>query len=190
MAGSSRFNGSKVCWADRAKDSPGADACSAPDLAWWAGETAARLRGVRDLVENLIPWALPEYSSLFLLRVAPIEQITLASLPAALRGVENQVAESLNNHQTARRKEAPRGCCSAGFPSASKTPPGSRKRSSRSPTTPINWWTKWISVFSTTPERKLFSTGYNVSTGKLDPYHYDLLGVRSANGGFHCRRQR
>jgi hypothetical protein len=37
----------------------------APDLAWWAGETAARLRGVRAQVENLIPWALPEYLPLF-----------------------------------------------------------------------------------------------------------------------------
>src|ERR1019366_10555115 len=82
-----------------AGNSPGAGACPAPDLAWWAGETAARLRGIRALVENLIPWALPEYSSLFP-RGAPIERITLASLPAARHGVEDQVSESLNNHQT------------------------------------------------------------------------------------------
>ena len=34
---------------------------------------------------------------------------------------------------------------------------------------------KWISAFFTTLRRKLFSTGYNVTTGKLDPYYYDLL---------------
>ena len=70
-----------------------------PDVAWWARETAARLRGVRALVEDLIPWALPEYSSLFPNR-APIERITLASLPTTLRDVEKQLAEPLNNIQT------------------------------------------------------------------------------------------
>jgi cyclic beta-1,2-glucan synthetase len=49
---------------NRAGNSAEMGARLAPELTWWAGETAARLRGVRAQVENLIPWALPEYSPL------------------------------------------------------------------------------------------------------------------------------
>ena len=78
-----------------ARNSTPADPYRAAGLVWWAGETAARLRGVRNQVESLMPWALPEYLPLF--HLDPIERITLASLPSAHRDVERQVAEWLNN---------------------------------------------------------------------------------------------
>ena len=33
------------------------------DVAWWAGETASRLHGVRVLLEEYLPWLLPEFSA-------------------------------------------------------------------------------------------------------------------------------
>ena len=78
---------------------PGDGAYPVPDLAWWAGETAARLRGSALWSKTSFLGRSRSILSLFP-RGAPIERITLASLPAALRDVENQLAESLNNHQT------------------------------------------------------------------------------------------
>jgi hypothetical protein len=33
-------------------------------------------------------------------------------------------------------------------------------------------------------KRKLFSTGYNVTTGRLDPYYYDLLASEARTAVF------
>jgi hypothetical protein len=146
----------------------------APDLAWWARETAARLRGVRTLVENLIPWALPEYSSLFLYG-APIERITLASLPATLRDVEDQLAESLNNDQTSATERSAARLLQRRLPLTV----GNAARLAQTLQRIAQDADQLVNVmdfrFLYNPKRKLFSTGYDVSTAALDPYYYDLL---------------
>ena len=157
-----------------AGNSPGRGANPVPDLAWWAGETAARLRGIRALIENLIPWVLPEYSSLFP-RGAPIERITLASLPAALRGVENQLAESLNNHQTSATERSAARLLQRRLPSSVENAARLAQALQRIALDADRLVNEMDFSFLYNPKRKLFSTGYNVSTGVLDPYYYDLL---------------
>ena len=155
----------------------------APDLAWWAGETAARLRGVRAQVENLIPWALPEYWPL-IHSGAPLESITLASLPAARRDMENQVAEFLQNDRASGTERSAAQSLQRRFPftvdSAARLSQA-LQRLARDADQLVN---EMDFRFLYNPKRRLFSTGYNVSAAALDPYYYDLLASEARTAVF------
>ena len=146
----------------------------APDLAWWAGETAARLRGVRDQVENLIPWALPEFLPFFS-HVAPIERITLGSLPSALGDVENQVAESLNNQCAGEIERGAARLVRDRLPFTLDNAARLAQALRRVAEDADQLVNEMDFSFLYNPKRKLFSTGYNVTTATLDPSYYDLL---------------
>ena len=145
-----------------------------PDVAWWARETAARLRGVRALVEDLIPWALPEYSSLFPNR-APIERITLASLPTTLRDVEKQLAEPLNNIQTSPTERSAARLLRRRLPLTVENAARLARALQQIAQDAEQLVSGMDFTFLYNPKRKLFSTGYNASTAALDPYYYDVL---------------
>ena len=159
------------------------DACRASDLAWWAGETAARLRGVRNQVENLIPWALPEYLPLFH-GGAPIERITLASLPAALHDVENQVAESLNNGRAGGAERSAARLLQRRLPMSTNNAARLAQALQRVARDTDQLVNEMDFSFLYNPKRKLFSTGWNVTTNTLDPYYYDLLASEARTAVF------
>jgi cyclic beta-1,2-glucan synthetase len=153
-----------------------------PDLAWWAGETSARLRGVRNQIESLIPWALPEYLSLF--HSEPIERITLASLPSAYRDVENQVAEWLNNSRSGETERGVarllHGRLPAAFDNAAMLSQSLRRLADDADRLAGNM----DFSFLYDSKRDLFSMGYNVTAGALDPFHYDLLASEARTAVF------
>ena len=146
----------------------------AQDLAWWARETAGRLRAVREQIENLVPWALPEYLPLFHLAV-PIDRITLESLPSALRDVENQVAESLDVPRTAETERGTAPWLRQRLPSVANNVAKLWQALRRTAREADRLVDEMDFRFLFNPKRKLFSTGYNVTAGRLDPSHYDLL---------------
>jgi hypothetical protein len=155
----------------------------APDAAWWAGETAARLRGVRALVENLIPWSLGEYLPL-IPHAVPLEQITLASLPAALRDVEKQLTESLNNLQTSGTERSAARLLQRRLPTSVENAARLAATLQRIARDADQLVAEMNFSFLYNPKKKLLSTGYNVSTGKLDPYYYDLLASEARTAVF------
>jgi hypothetical protein len=161
----------------------GPGTCLSADLAWWAGETAARLRGVRGLVENLIPWALPEYSSLSA-HGAPLERITLASLPTALRDVENHLVQSLKDHQTSAAERGAAGLLQRRLPSSAENATRLAQALQRVARDSDRLVIEMDFSFLYNPKKKLFSTGYNVSTAALDPYYYDLLASEARTAVF------
>ncbi|HXW15457.1 MAG TPA: glucoamylase family protein, partial [Terriglobia bacterium] len=166
-----------------AGNSPGTGACPPPDLAWWAGETAARLRGICAVVENLIPWAPPEYASLFP-RGAPLERITLASLPSALHSVENQLSESLKNHQTSATERSAARLLQRRLPSSMENAARLVQALQRIARHVHQLVYEMDFSFLYNPKRKLFSTGYNVPAAALDPYYYDLLASEARTAVF------
>lgn len=166
-----------------ATNSPAANPPLAADLAWWAGETAARLRGIRDQVESLIPWALPLYLPYFY-PVATLEEITLASLPSALRAVENHVAESLHNPGAGETERRAAGLLRGRLPSVicntarlAQTLQGAAEDADR-------FVDKMDFRFLYNRRKKMFSTGFNLTTGRLDPSHYDLLASEARTAVF------
>jgi hypothetical protein len=155
----------------------------APELAWWAGETAARLRGVRAQVENLIPWALPEYLPL-IHSGAPLESITLASLPAARRDMENQVAEFLHNDRASETERSAAQSLQRRFPFSVDNAARLSQALQRLARDADQLVNEMDFSFLYNRKRKLFSTGYNVTTGRLDPYYYDLLASEARTAVF------
>ncbi len=166
-----------------AGNAPGAGACAAPDLAWWAGETSARLRGIRAVVENLIPWALPEYSSLFL-RGASLDRITLTSLPAVGRDVESQLSKSRNNHQASATERSAARLLQRRLPASVENAARLAHALQRIAGDADRLVNEMDFSFLYNPKRKLFSTGYNVSAATLDPYYYDLLASEARTAVF------
>ena len=155
----------------------------APDVAWWAGETAARLRGVRALVENLIPWSLGEYLPL-IPHAVPLEQITLASLPATLREVEKQLTESLANLQTSGTERSAARLLQRRLPASAENAARLAETLQRIAHDADRLVDEMDFSFLYYPKKKLFSTGYNVSADKLDPYYYDLLASEARTAVF------
>ena len=155
----------------------------APDLAWWAGETASRLRGIRDQVENLIPWGLPEYLPFFS-DVAPIEGITLASLPSAVRAVESRVDEILNNPQAGETERGAARLLRRRLPfsvaNASRLAQVLRQVAKDADGLVDDMDFRFLY----NPKKKMFSTGYNVGAGQLDPSHYDLMASEARTAVF------
>ncbi|MGO8792220.1 MAG: glucoamylase family protein [Terriglobia bacterium] len=166
-----------------ARDSTETGVCPAVDLVWWAGETAARLRGVRNQVENLMPWVLPEYLPLFQ-RGAPIERITLASLPAALHDVENQVAESLTNDRAGGAERSAARLLQRRLPMSADNADRLAQALQRVVRDTDQLVNEMDFSFLYNPKRKSFSTGWNVPTNKLDPYYYDLLASEARTAVF------
>ena len=159
---------------DREKDSAEADIPFFRDLIWWLGETATHVQGVRELVDNLIPWALPEYSSLSGL-TGPIDGITLASLLSAASQVNNRIANSTNDSGVAENERAAARALRRRLPGVLKNAAAISQvlrliaEDSDRLVDEINFG------FLYNSRKKLFSTGYNVSAGRLEPYCYDLL---------------
>ena len=156
----------------------------APDVAWWAGETAARLArspcpgGEPDsLVARGVFAAYPPCCP----AGADHASISAGYLARSGKAINRVLGQSPDERDRTERRafvaaQAPRKrreCCA-----------GSRKPFERIAKTPIGWWTKWILAFSTNPKKKLFSTGYNVSADKLDPYYYDLLASEARTAVF------
>ncbi len=154
-----------------------------PDMAWWAGETAARLRGIRDQVENLVPWALPLYLPFFS-QVAPLEEITLSSLPAVLRQVESEAAELVQKPHTG---ETERGAARLLYRRLPLSIENSAKllQALRQAAKDADRLVENMDFrFLYNPRKKMFSTGFNATTGKLDTSHYELLASEARTAVF------
>ncbi len=145
-----------------------------PTAKWWASETAARLRGVRGQVENLVPWALRQNLPFFN-SIAPLDKITLASLPAALQEVKNQIAECLKSSGAGEAEQGAARLLRGILPSVLANAARLSKSLQRVAEDADQLVDDMDFSFVYNSKKKMFSTGLNVSTGKLDPSHYDLL---------------
>ena len=169
-----QIQGIEESLAEDAGGSTATESLLAPEAKWWAGETAARLRAIRNQVESLIPWALRQNLPFFN-SIAPLEEITLASLPAALQAVKNQVAECLKSPGTGEAEQGAARLLTALLPTVLGNAGRLSHALQRIAEDADQLVDKMDFRFLYNPKKKLFSTGLNVSTGKLDPSHYDLL---------------
>jgi hypothetical protein len=98
--------------------------------------------------------------------------------------VENQLAESLNKHQTSATERSAAGLLQRRLPSSVENAARlaqALQRIARDADQRVN---EMDFSFLYNPKRKLFSTGYNVSTAASDPYYYDLLASEARTAVF------
>jgi cyclic beta-1,2-glucan synthetase len=141
------------------------------------------LRGIRDQVENLVPWALPLYLPFFS-QVAPLEEITLSSLPAVLRQVESEAAELVQKPHTGETERGAARLLYRRLPlrieNSAKLLQALRQAAKDADRLVENMDFRFLY----NPRKKMFSTGFNATTGKLDTSHYELLASEARTAVF------
>ncbi len=154
-----------------------------PDVEWWAAESGARLRGVRELVETLVPWALPEYSAFFC-DIAPVENLTAASLPVARAAVERRVEDILNGAEAGETERAAARLLKRRLPASRENSSRLLLSLDRLAQEAGQLVQEMDFRFLFNPRKKQFSTGWNVGAGRLDASHYDLMASEARTAVF------
>jgi hypothetical protein len=126
---------------------------------------------------------LPEYLPLFS-DVAPIEEITLTSLPSALRAVGRRVDEILSNPQAGETERGAARLLRRRLPFSVANASRLAQVLTLVARDADGLVDDMDFRFLYNPRKKMFSTGYNVGAGKLDPSHYDLLASEARTAVF------
>lgn len=161
------------------QNGPGA----AQELAWWISETAGRLRSVRELIESFIPWALPEYKSLLQLE-EPLEPITLASLAASVREVDNKVARFLDNGNAGESESAAARSLRRRLPASLHNATQLFETVQQLAESADRLVDEMHFGFLYDAKKKVFSIGYDAADARPEAYSYDLLASEARTAVF------
>jgi hypothetical protein len=162
---------------------PGATAICTPDLNWWVAETDARLRGLRELIENFVPWALPEFSSFFW-DVGDLEDLTLASLPSIYGALKARIATAYQNPGVSETERAAARLLERRLPASEANTARLLQAFQRIAGDAHELVQEMDFKFLYNAKKKQFSTGWNVGAGRIDPSHYDLLASEARTAVF------
>jgi cyclic beta-1,2-glucan synthetase len=151
----------------------------AQELRWWAAETVERFRGIRKLIEQLVPWLSPERRDLVRRIEAGPEQnpgyLSLDSLPAAVADFDRRLQDfSEKADLDAAIREAARSLREL-LPAAMTGAEALVAKLAALAQDADRLAQEMDFRFLYNERRKVLSVGYDVSKRSLDTGCYDLL---------------
>jgi Ca2+/Na+ antiporter len=151
------------------------------ELAWWLGETRARIERLNTLVQTLTPWLLSEYRQLA--PAVPAESLSLISLPGVIAAVEDHLIDLPTFDDDGPSPEAIqafRSHLQASLLNATEL----TERLQQLAAVAGELFEAMDFRFLFDPSRKLLRVGYDVETRELAKSYYDLLASEARTATF------
>lgn len=157
------------------------------EIQWWVDELLTRLRAAREVVEDFVPWFLPEYGALFdhfEPHFKKSDQLTLNSLPVFLANLDENLKELLRRKGT----DLPIKCAIESLrmllPICLHNTAIAAEKLHQLAMESETLVEEMDFRFLYNPKRKLLSVGYDVSSQCLTKGCYDLLASESRIAAF------
>jgi hypothetical protein len=164
----------------------GRSAGATAELRWWTAQTIGRVEAVDEIIEQLLPWMLPNNRSLLnqVSQDGETPMPALRSLGAVLADLDTKlerISENLHADLTLRfAARALRRRLPGALVEAEKL----QKRLLRIAEEAEQWVQEMDFSFLYSPARKLLTIGYDVSRRRADPSYYDLLASEARSAVF------
>ncbi|MBZ5515479.1 MAG: glycosyl transferase [Acidobacteriia bacterium] len=164
------------------------ESAPAEELRWWVSRTLERTRSARRMIEQFVPWLLPERYQLSRLihpdLGAAARSLTLDSLPTALADLDGKLQEitgamgaeaSVRLAASFTRQMLPKSLAEA------ERLAGRLRELANELETLVQ---EMDFRFLYDPQRKVLSIGYDVSAGRQSASDYDLLASEARSAAF------
>ena len=159
------------------------------EVLWWIAECRSRLGDLREMVETVAPWYLPEYASL-LGWLAPgldprsIQPMSLKALPEALAGLQMKLEELVKDEASDPETQSAALALCSRLPACITNIERVRDRLAALANEADSLVEEMDFRFLLHPGRKLLSIGYDLGEERLQENCYDLLVSEARSATF------
>jgi cyclic beta-1,2-glucan synthetase len=156
---------------------------------WWLLECRSRLEDLREMVETMAPWYLPEYASLLGwlgpgLDPRSIQPVSLKAFPEALAGVQTKLEELVRDEASDPETQSAALALSSRLPACIAQAERIRYRLTALANEAASLVEEMDFGFLLHPRRKMLSIGYDVGRQRLEESCYDLLASEARSATF------
>jgi cyclic beta-1,2-glucan synthetase len=155
---------------------------------WWVSELRARLTAIRKLAENLTPWLLPKYRSVFLYpNTRPLieaKSLTLGALPESLDHLMGQLQAAIAGSRIELKVRAEMRSAIGIIQAARENAEALVRSLKQSAEISDSLVADMDFAFLYNPARRVLSIGYNVTAQRLEKACYDFLASEARTATF------
>ncbi|MFZ0633914.1 MAG: glucoamylase family protein [Candidatus Acidiferrales bacterium] len=168
--------------------SPAADGASA-EVLWWIAETRLQLRDLYEMVENLMPWLLPEYAPLVEqsgldAHKEKIQQLTFEQVAGFSSDLSRRIEELLNYATTTLETQALANRLREHLAACMAQAEATQRRLAELANDAATIVEEMDFRFLYNAKRKSLSVGYNAGKEHLEDSCYDLLASEARSATF------
>jgi cyclic beta-1,2-glucan glucanotransferase len=146
---------------------------------WWAQELIHRVTHLLKLIEDFVPWLLPEFAfhrlTLEGLAECPPENLTLESLPQLYQEMSMKLRTGAGYSGTVDPSDSVAGHLALALDASIRISQGMVRRLTALASSAQSMAEQMDFNYLFDPKKKLLSIGYDKAEEKISTYHYDLL---------------
>ena len=156
---------------------------------WWLSECRSRLGDLREMVETVAPWYLPEYASLLGwlgpgLDPRSIKPVSLKTLPEAISSLQAKLEELVRDEASDPETQSAALALCSRLPACMTQAECIRDRLTSLASEVASLVDEMDFRFLMHPRRKVLSIGYDVDRHRLEECCYDLLASEARTATF------
>ncbi|HXJ91677.1 MAG TPA: glucoamylase family protein [Terriglobia bacterium] len=156
---------------------------------WWLSECRSRLGDLREMVETMAPWYLPEYASLLGwlepgLDPRSIKPVSLKALPEAIASFQTKLEELVRDEASDPEVQSAAMALGSLLPACITQAERLRDRLTTLASEGDSLVDEMDFRFLMHPRRKALSIGYDVDRQRLEDWCYDLLASEARSATF------